>query len=237
MIKQYKRGLVLLTVIVTLAVHAFAVAADQPSGWFLSDYAKLKPTSDDPGASWLYVAPGAIEKMADYNAIMIDQPEISIAEDSKYKGMKANDMAALADGLRAAVARELEGAYLVVDQAGPNVIYMRIAVVDLHLKKKKKNVLGYTPIGLVAGGAKSLISKDVAKKMSLQDMRVELEVQDSQTGEQLLAIIEPRSGGEADPASWEELESLMVRYGKRARCRFDNMRLPEDQRVDCIKTS
>ena len=237
MSKQYKRGFAFLTATIALAAHALAIAAEPPSGWFLSDYAKLKRTSDDPGASWLYVAPGATEKMADYNVIMIDQPEISIAEDSKYKGMKASDMAALADGLRDAVATELGGAYLVVDQPGPNIIYMRIAVVDVHLKKKKKSILGYTPIGLVAGGARSMISKDVAKKMSLQDMRVEVEVQDSQTGEQLVALIEPRSGGKDDPASWEELENLMIVYGKRVRCRFDNMRLPENERVDCINRS
>ena len=41
--------------------------------------------------------------MANYSAVMIDQPEIFIAPKSKYKGMKPDDMKQLADDLEASI--------------------------------------------------------------------------------------------------------------------------------------
>jgi hypothetical protein len=123
---------------------------------------------------------------------------------------------------------------MIVDQPGPNVLYLRFAISNLQLKKKKKRLLGYTPIGLVAGAAKSALTSDITKKIDLKGLTMEMEVLDSNSEEQLAALLETRSGKKDDPASWAELEALIAVYSQRVRCRLDNARVVEENRVDCL---
>jgi len=210
------------------------LAEESQFSGFLSDYSGLKKRTTDTYVDYIYVAPGVKDTVAKYTTVMIDQPEIFIHPDSKYKGIKADDIKALADALRGAVAREVSSAYQIVDQPGPNVMYVALAATNLHLKKKKRGLLGYTPIGLVAGATKSIVVQDITKKISLKALSVETEARDSQTGELLVAIVESRAGGKQEPASWDELEAIFAEYGKRVRCRLDNARLVESERADCV---
>ena len=52
---------------------------------FMSDYTQLEKVTDGT-ADYRYVAPDGEDKMAQFNAVMIDQPEIFIANDSPYRG-------------------------------------------------------------------------------------------------------------------------------------------------------
>lgn len=200
---------------------------------FMTDYTQLRKVTDG-SADYRYVAPGAEDRLSNYNAIMIDQPEIFVAPDSKYGGIKPDEMKALADAFRTAVAQEISNRYYAVDQPGPAVLYLRIAASNLYLKKKKKSILGYTPQGMVLGSVKSAVTKDLTKKIDLKRLTVEMEVLDSESGERLVALIESRGEGKENPASWDELEAIMSEYGKRISCRLDNARMPEAKRVDCI---
>ncbi|MEE9597291.1 MAG: DUF3313 family protein, partial [Acidiferrobacterales bacterium] len=108
------------------------------------------------------------------------------------------------------------------------------AITNLKMKKKKKSVLGYTPVGLVAGAVKGATTTDIAKKADLQSMVFEAEVFDSDTGERLVALIDSQFVDRAGSTSWEELQEFMVQYGRLFQCRFDNARLPVERRVDCF---
>ena len=81
-----------------LLLSASTGIAAENSG-FLTDYSKLKPI--DGSNSMLYSAPNAYTDFKNYKAVMIDQPEFVIADDSKYKGVKPDDAKAVADALRA----------------------------------------------------------------------------------------------------------------------------------------
>jgi hypothetical protein len=218
-----------------LATTAFgsALAQDFQSSDFLSDYSQLKQSSDKY-MNYTYLAEGAPGKMGKYSAVMIDQPEIFVAANSKYKGMKPDDMKELADAFRASMAASLSTTYMIVDQPGPNVLYVRFAISNVQLKKHRKGLLGYTPVGLVVGAAKSAMTSDFTKKIDLKGLTVEMEVLDSSSEEQLAALLETRSGKKDEPASWAELEALLAVYGQRVACRLDNARKAEENRVDCV---
>ncbi|MET0660826.1 MAG: hypothetical protein ABW110_22015, partial [Steroidobacteraceae bacterium] len=70
-----------------------------PEESFLTDYSNLKPSPDNPFDE-MYVAPDALKRAAQYTAVMVDQPELFIHPDSKYKGIKPDDMKIIADTLR-----------------------------------------------------------------------------------------------------------------------------------------
>src|SRR5687768_9452477 len=98
----------------TMMVLAFGPPAGQAQSdedadedAFLSDYSKLKAAPDNPFEE-IYVAPDARARAAQYTAVMVDQPELFIHPDSKYKGIKPDDMKIIADALREKVTAELK---------------------------------------------------------------------------------------------------------------------------------
>jgi len=210
-----------------------AQADDLIYSGFMSDYTQLEKVTDG-SADYRYIAPGAEERMAQYDAVIIDQPEIFIANDSPYRGVKPKQLDALAEALRAAIAGALSEDLYVVDTPGENVLFLSVAATNLKLTKKKKGIFSYTPVGLVSGAVKGASTSDIAKKANLQDLVIEVEVFDSVTNERLVAIIDSRGGGKTNPSSWQELEELMAKYGKIMQCRLDNARLPAEQRVNCL---
>jgi hypothetical protein len=231
--KYRKAGAYSLAFFLTMTAFGSALAQDLYSSDFLSDYTQLKKSSDKY-MDYTYLAPGAPDKMGKYSAVMIDQPEIFVASNSKYKGIKPDDVKQLADAFRGAIAESLSTTYLIVDQPGPNVLYVRFAISNVQLKKKKKGLFSYTPIGLVAGAAKSAMTSDFTKKIDLKGLTMEMEILDSNSEEQLAALLETRSGKKDEPASWAELEAIIAVYSQRVGCRLDNARLAEDKRVDCL---
>jgi hypothetical protein len=200
---------------------------------FMSDYTQLVKVTDG-SADYRYMATGAEDKMAKYDAVMIDEPEIFIASDSPYRGVKPKQLSALADGLRAAIAGALSEDLYVVDTPGENVLFLSVAASNLKLKKKKKSLLGYTPAGLVGGAVVGAATSDIAKKASLQDVVIEIEAFDSVTNERIVAIIDSRGNAKNDPTSWADLEMIFARYGGVMQCRFNNGRLPAGQRANCL---
>ncbi len=180
-----------------------------------------------------YLVPDAQDRTANYSAVMIDQPEIFVSPDSQYKGMKPDDMKQLADAFRNSMVQELVETYTIVDQPGPNVLYLRFAFSNLQVKKQRRRLMSYTPIGLVANAVKSGVT-DITSKIDLKGITVEMELLDSTTEEQFAALLETRADTEEEPTSWEDVEALIVGYAQRGRCRLDNARSSEEDRVDCL---
>jgi hypothetical protein len=200
---------------------------------FMSDYSQLEKVTDG-SADYRYIAPGGEDKMAQYNAVMIDQPEIFIANDSPYRGAKPKHLEAFAESLRAGITSALSENMYVVSQPGENVLYISLAATNLKLTKKKRGILGYTPAGFVAGTIAGAATSNLAKKANLQGLVFELEGFDSVSGERIIAIIDSIGNDAKSPTSWEELEAFMARYGRIMQCRFDNARLPAERRVNCL---
>ncbi len=213
-------------VILLLILSSFSLSSIADSG-FLDDYSMLEAVD---GNYRIYVNPLFIENGAIYDSVMIDLPEIFISDDSDYKGLKADQMAAWAEFFREAVITEISSSYNVVEEPGPGVLYVSLALADVHLKKPRRRLLGYTPIGLVANAAKNAIQNDFQQKISLIALTVEIEVTDSQTDEIMGQAVEQR-GNEDEPTSWDEVNALMLSYGKRFACRMDNTR--REEQMNC----
>ena len=203
---------------------------------FLTDYSKLKPQASAKGSDRVYVAPGAEDRMTDFAAFMVDEPEIHFSADSEYRGLKPEDVQAIADIMRQTLTDRLTaGGYAVVEQPGPNVIYLRTAVSELYLKKKKRRLLAYTPVGAVVKAGTDALSETL-EKVDIIEMTLEAEVLDSQSGEVLGAAVLERGaeeGQEQQRMDMDEFHGTVQEYSARFRCRFDNSRVPQAERIDC----
>ncbi len=145
--------------------------------------------SVEHGIDLTYEPPGTIERLVNYNKIMVDQPEIWLDKDSEYRGMKPDNAKAIADMIRGGVTKNVTNrGYEVVEEPGPNVLYMRIALTDLYLKKKKRGFMSYTPVGALVNVGKDAL-KDMMSKVDIIEMALQAELLDSQYAEVLGAIL------------------------------------------------
>ena len=239
----------MIVVAITGLWAASAALAQAPAQYvehdFLTDYSLLEPFADG-AVDYRYVAPNAFKDLANYNALMIDQPEIFISPDSKYKGVKPDNLKAIADLMRSSLATRLEASgYDIVQSPGPGVLYLRMALADLELIKKKRSLTGYSPTGFIAHATMRGLTKDLAKKVRIDYLTIELEVMDSMTGKVLVAGLiskgrevreEGTKEGKVKPEviQWEIFEAYFQSLGQRIQCRLSNAKLPESDWEDCL---
>jgi hypothetical protein len=220
-----------------LAIGLFSVhalAEDNPSG-FLSDYEQLQPT-EDVWISKVYTGPGFRQKVADTTAFIVEQPEIFISPDSKYGGMKPDDMKMMADSMRAIFAETMVEEYQIAASPGPNTLVMRMAFTNVHLKKKGRGVLGYTPVGFVVSGAKKALMNDFVDNILLTEVVWEAEILDSLTGERYGALIINLGNKDTKKefTSWDQLVEAIEVGSQRVVCRLDNAKAAEGEMRDCL---
>lgn len=207
-----------------------ASLAAQDSG-FLSDYSKLevKPST---GFTRTYISPGAENEIVRITKLMIDQPSFIISEDSKYKAIKPSDILFVAEKLREAVIDGVQGHYPVVEQPGEGVALVRWAITNVRVDKARRGVLSYTPVGLVAYGAKTAMS-DIVNKTRAFDIVFEIEVSDSVNDEVLFAATLDMSASGKE-VKWGDAVAVSNAIGQRLACRMNNSRLEENDRQDCL---
>lgn len=208
---------------------------------FLTNYDLLKPRAatkaGQPG-DLAYIAPGALKRLAAYNAVMVDQPEILFSPDSEVKGMKPDDLKALAEALRDSLSGSLaEGGYSVTQKPGPGVVYARIALTDLIVKKKKRGLLAYTPAGAVVKAASDVV-RETFNKVDFIELTFQAELVDSMSNDVLAALVAPRGTRKtADQketrVDMDEMRQNMRAWSSRLRCQLDNSKLPADKQNDC----
>jgi hypothetical protein len=176
---------------------------------------------------------------------MIDEPEIFLAEDSPYKGFKASDLAAVAELFRQGFIEGMKkqpvsfGNFKVVEEPGPSVLYLRTALVDVYVQKHKRGLLAYTPVGAVVKGVHDIAS-DAIDKSTLVELKIEVEMQETGSGDIVMAGILDRGHRKAhhvkeEAAGWDAPANVAEKLGRRLACRLDNARLPADKRSDCVK--
>ncbi len=221
-----------------LYLPAITLGQDMPMSGFFDDYSRLEPMPEADWVDFMYRGDNFREKLAAATAIVIPQPEFFVAPDSKYKGVKPENLNALADGMRQLLVEAFEDGYQIANNAGPDTIVLRIAFSNLYLKKKGRTpVVGYLPHVYLMTSAKRAMLDDFADKIQLTEVVWEAELLDAESGEivgQLLLslgnYLEKR-----EFSSWDDLVTALSVGAARLRCRFDNAPLPDDQREDCFK--
>ncbi len=198
---------------------------------FLTDYSKLTDGSGT-GFTKVYIAPGAFDKVGSLTSLMVDQPEIFIDPDSKYKGVKPADAMAVAEMLRAALISGIGNSIDVVDEPGDSTGLINWAVTNIRVNKKKRGLLGYTPVGAVAYGVKTQMT-DIVDKTQAFDVVFELEGSDIETGDVYFAMVFDFKA-EGVKAVWQNALELAEGLGERVGCRVKNASLADNNRQDCM---
>ena len=235
-----KRLLSIILATVLVGVSCLSLAEE-----FLSDPGKLKP-DDRFAGDLVYIADDVLERLPRFDSVMVDEPIIFLAADTPYDGFKASELAVVADMIRRSFIEGLQkqpvsfGNFKAVDEPGPSVLYLRLALKDVYIRKNKRGLLTYTPVGAVVKGVHDLASEAI-DKTTLVEMKVEAEMQESESGHVIFAATLDRGHRKAhhvkeEAAGWDAPGSVARKLGRRLACRLDNARLPAGEQTDCEKT-
>jgi len=206
---------IVLLGLLTSVVMSPAWSKDVPSTTgFIEGKVTLYQDPDKAGA-YRYEKPGL--ELKNYNRVAFEPMEIWIHPKSKYKGISPDDLKTIADNFVHTMVDELEPTYPVVSKAGPGTIVVRLAITNVKMKKKKRGLLGYTPIGFVVTAA-------AGPRVSLFDARIEAELLDALTGERLAVLVDKgliASKEKDEKLSWDDIDERLRFYAKRFRARLD----------------
>ena len=156
-----------------------------------------------------------------YGSLTIPQPVIILSDKNKYKGIQPDQQKLFADRLQAMFTSRFGDLIDIVDEPKADSLVMNIAVTEL-IMKKKRGILGYTPIGAVAHAAttnnKIEDMEKMAKKIQMKNANLEIEFVDAGTGEvvgvRILQISGKADGREEE--SWaamrKEIQVLVDRF-------------------------
>jgi hypothetical protein len=184
---------------------------------FLKDYSKLQPGREG-GVDQIYLMQGVDFKR--YTKIMMEPVTFYLKEDAKNKGINAGDMKDLSDAFHKAVAKELEGAYPLVSQPGPDVMRIRVAITGLDQSRPLQSGLStVTPAGLVV----SAVGKAATGEwMGVGGASMETEILDSQTNTVIGSAVDRRPGSKIDGfTTWGGAKAAFEFWAKRLRIWLD----------------
>ena len=213
-----KINLLWMILTTTLIFIAGQASATGNNSGFLDDYSSLKPDPDQKGAK-IYIKPDADLGM--YDKIVFDPIEIFYAPDTKYKGISPDELKLLADAFRDIMVKELEPDYPVIQTPGKGVLRARLAITNVKMKKKKRGMLGYMPIGAALTAVKDM----AGLRVILSDSMIEAELIDSETNETIGLLVDTSSSDTPEgKESWDALQESLSFYAKRLRKRLDAAR-------------
>lgn len=206
--------------ILLLATPGLALAKEVYTSSFIENLPAPEASSDDPRLlEW--TKDGL--KIGDYTKLAIPHSYIFLSDKNKYKGLQPDQMKLLADRLSAIFKARFADTIDIVEEPGPGVMVMNLALSDLTMKKKR-GLMSFTPTGalLHAARANSKVKNldKLADKIQLINANLEVEFVDGVTGELLVVRVLMVSGKQKgrEDQSWQalrrEISELADRFNK-----------------------
>jgi hypothetical protein len=187
---------------------------------FLGDYGQLKPGGDDR-AALIYVNPDVDFKP--YTKLMFERVSVFLSPTMESREIDPTILKELTDFYQNALLEAVKDGYEVVDQPGPDVLWVRVAITDVVPSNPTSNTLSsIIPVGMVVAGATKAVSD---ANLGTGEAATEMEILDSMTKERLAAAVDRRQGGKmAFRGKWVDTKQAFEYWAKRFRERLDELR-------------
>jgi hypothetical protein len=155
---------------------------------FMGEYPKFKEGPKE-GADFVYIRENVL--FAAYDKIMMDHVVFYFHDESKYKGINPAELNEMADAFHKAMIDALQDRYPFVDEPGPGVLRLRVAITDVTASKPALNTITTVlPVGLAVSAVKKGAT---GTHTFVGSASMEAELMDSQTNERLAAVIDTKS--------------------------------------------
>lgn len=203
-----------------LAVDTLPDSSVQASG-FLGDYAGLAKV---PGRfdTWQWVQPGVDWKA--YDKLLVPPVEVWINPQAAYPGIVPDVYKRITDNFRSVLVDTLRGGgYQVVDQVGPGVLRLRIALTGITPERPTLTPLDLLPIKLAVDVARSATGTD----KTVIVVSGEVEALDGVSGQRLFAQVTTRKDAHlfvGQNLSWDDVRDGATEWANQVRARLDAAR-------------
>ena len=210
----------LLAAALLLAGCAASGMKDVQKTGFLSDYSQLQPGGDDR-AALVYIKPGV--DLKPYNKLMFERFIVLLSDSAQYREIDPTMLKELTDYYQNAIFEAVKSGYQIVDQPGPGVLRVRVAITDVKPSKPVANTMStIVPVGMVVAGATKAVSDE---NLGTGQASTEFELLDAMTGERLAAAVDRRQGGKGVfRGKWDDTKEAFDFWAKRFRQRLDEAR-------------
>jgi hypothetical protein len=224
MIKKFNKISILCAISVFLIISvSWAAGYSMPKSGFLQDYSLLGKDNMMKKADKIY-----INKKTDfekYDQIMLDDIVFMIADEAKFKGFEAKELADLADAFSKAIMMNLAGLYEFTDKPGPGVMRLRVALTNLNPNNPVTGTITtIIPVGILASGVKKGATGD---HIGMGEVSFEGEMIDSQSGEILAAVMDAESGKKykvtKSVSKWGHTVDIFNKWAQTLRKRLDKL--------------
>ncbi|MEW6584213.1 MAG: DUF3313 domain-containing protein [Nitrospirota bacterium] len=212
-----KSRIMIFLFIMAMFVSFSANAAEMKKSGFLGDYSGLKK-GPSGGADWIYIKPDV--NFAQYKKVIVDQVTFYLKKDAKDKGIQPDDIKELTDAFDNAVRENIGKYYPLVDQPGPDVLRLRIAITDIVPNKPAISAVSTVmPIGLGLSVVKKVVT---GRHTGVGETSMEMEALDSMTNTRVAAAIDWHSGGKLSGVKkWGSAQEAFSFWTERIRKRLD----------------
>ncbi len=218
--KSIIRFWILMTCALILAGCAASGMKTVEKTGFLANYDQLVAGGEDRSVL-TYIKPEADFKP--YNKLMFERIVVLLADTAETRAIDPAMMQELTNYYQNALFNAVKDGYEIVDQPGPGVLRVRVAITEMKPSNPTTNTLStIVPVGIVAAGATKAVSGD---NLGTGEAGTEIEMLDSLTGERLAAAVDRRQGGKGMfRGKWEDTKEAFDFWAKRFRERLDQAR-------------
>jgi hypothetical protein len=191
---------------------------------FLGDYSQLKKGGDDQ-ALLVYNNPQADIKS--YTSILMDPIRIYASKEHNMMNVSSEQQRKILNYANAAVREKLETDYTFVEEPGPGVMRLRIALTEAEGSRVVLDTVStIVPIGLALSGIQKLATGSCS---FVGSAGAEMELQDSLTGERLMAGVDRRIGGKVTGEfdkfnKWRTVKNAVDYWAERLQMRLAEQR-------------
>lgn len=221
MTKHMRASVVLVAVAMLLAGCAASQQAREvhQSGFLGQDYERLRP-GEEGEALLVYRNPEV--DWTSYDKIKLDPVTIWAGEESDFEDFTQPQRQELADTLYTMVAEELSQDFQMVDEPGPGVLQVQVAITDAQASNPTMDTIStVVPQALLLSQAKGLVT---GKPGFVGEASAEFRATDGQTGELVAAGVDRRVGGKsvggAPTDSWDDVREAYRYWAKQLRYRL-----------------
>jgi hypothetical protein len=192
-----------IAAILGLALLAAGCAQTPQETGFLSTYANLQSVSS---TRLNYVGPD----VGNYSKFILNPVETEFYDQDQTQNIAPEDIDHLKQYMYEAIVKAMSDKYTLVSDPGPGVARIRIAITNLKASTPALNIIPQTKLtGLGLGQAS-----------------VEAELVDSQSGQQLAAVIDSETGSRfsfSGLSKWGDVEAVMNDWAARWVSRLDEI--------------
>jgi hypothetical protein len=191
---------------------------------FLGDYSQLKEGNDNQ-TLLVYLNPQADIKS--YTKILMDPIRIYASKEHTMMNVSSEQQAKILNYANAAVREKLAADYVFVEEPGPGVMRLRIALTEAEGSRVVLDTVStIVPIGLAISGIQKLATGSCS---FVGSAGVEMDLQDSLTGERLMACVDRRIGGKVTGEfdkfdKWRTVKNAVDYWAKRLQMRLAEQR-------------